>query len=375
MKVSIISPIYKGKRYIASLIEQAETCKIVAGQAVDVELILSNDYPNEPLETYESNIIKIIVLNAEDNGGIQKARIRGLEVSNGDYITFLDQDDKLYPEYIKSQLGAIGDVDAVVCRCINEGRLNFNVSAPFEKMITREYMLTKGDPIVSTGSVMIRRTSIPEVWKENILQTSGADDYFLWLCMLAENCVFALNQEVVFEHIVNGINTSLDTQRMLRSERELFETIKKLELFKGEEAKQLDLLEKAIVQRQIRLLDKFRLMFFTLNNLMALQEEGITLHQILLEREISHLAIYGAGYVGNRIYGLLKNTDVRVECFVDQNAEFLDTPVPACKMDNIPTGVDGILVTLLQGADAVAKELHNLYPKLKTIEISELTNI
>ena len=375
MKVSIISPIYKGKKFIKPLIEQAEACKKATGADVEVELVLSNDYPEEPLETYESELIKIKVINAECNGGIQVARIRGLEQADGEYITFLDQDDILFPEYIKSQLESIGEADAVVCRCINEGKLNYNVSMPFEKMITREYMLTKGAPMVSTGSVLIRKESIPVEWKENILKVSGADDYFLWLCMLATGCVFSLNQKVMFEHVVNGMNTSLNTYRMFESEHEMFETIKRIELFKGKELQMINSLEKAIYIRQLKLLDKFRIMFFSLNDILSMHERGVTLESILMNDGISNLAIYGAGYLGNRLYGILKNTNINVECFVDQNAEYLDAPISVCLKDNIPTAVDGILITMLQDTGGIKDELAKRYPNAKVIELLDLINM
>ena len=375
MKVSIISPIYKGKKFIQPLIEQVETCKKIAGDDVEVELVLSNDYPEEPLEVYKSELITIVVLNAECNGGIQVARIRGLECATGDYITFLDQDDILFPEYIKSQLESIGEADAVVCRCINEGKLSYNVSAPFEKMITREYMLTQGDPIVSTGSVLIRNDSIPVTWKENILKVSGADDYFLWICMLAEGCVFALNQKVLFEHVVNGMNTSLNTYRMFESEHEMFESIKRIALFKGEELQMINSLEKAIYIRQLKLLDKFRLMFFSLNNILSMQESGVTLERILMNDGISNLAIYGAGYLGKRVFGILKDTNINVECFVDQNAAYLDVPISVCLKDNIPTIVDGILITMLQDTGGIKYELAKMYPGMKIVELLDMLNM
>lgn len=373
MKVSIISPIYKGKQYIRQLIEQVETCKRVVGSDVEVELVLSNDYPEEPLSAQESNLISIVVLNAECNGGIQQARIRGLAGATGDFITFLDQDDILFPEYIKSQLESIGTADAVVCRTINEGKLTYNASMPFEEVITREYMLTKGDPIVSTGSVMIKKESVPKEWKENLLKVSGADDYFLWLCMLATGCTFALNQEVLFERVVNGMNTSLNTYRMLESEHEMFSTIKQIKLFKGKEVQMLDSLERAIYQRQLKLLDKFRLMFFALNDILSLQENGVVLDDFLMREGIRNLAIYGAGYIGTRIYGILKNTDINVKCFVDQNADYLKTPIMVCRKENIPL-VDGILITMVQGTSGLKKELEQMYPNLKIIELEKLIN-
>ena len=76
--VSIIVPIYHGKKYISKLVEMAEVCKEKAGVQVKVELILSNDDPDACIEDgYFSELVDIRVLNTEVNRGIQGARIRG----------------------------------------------------------------------------------------------------------------------------------------------------------------------------------------------------------------------------------------------------------------------------------------------------------
>lgn len=44
-----------------------------------------------------------------------------------------------------------------------------------------------GCAITSPGHCLIRKTSIPQLWKENILKNNGSDDLLLWLLMLEEN--------------------------------------------------------------------------------------------------------------------------------------------------------------------------------------------
>ena len=81
--VSIIVPIYHGKKYISKLVEMAEVCKEKAGVQVKVELILSNDDPDACIEDgYFSELVDIRVLNTEGSrepgsGGLrhQKERI------------------------------------------------------------------------------------------------------------------------------------------------------------------------------------------------------------------------------------------------------------------------------------------------------------
>ncbi len=136
--ISIIVPLYYGNQYIPRLIHEVEVCKKKAGSLVKVELILSNDAPDSKIEAnFSSDIIDILILNTTENRGIQGARVRGLKAASGDYIVFLDQDDILRPDYIRSQLFHIGDADAVVCRCIHEAKQFYNADMRLEEVITK----------------------------------------------------------------------------------------------------------------------------------------------------------------------------------------------------------------------------------------------
>ena len=154
-RVSIIVPIYQGKKYIPKLIKMAEMCQEKAQNQQGIELILSNDDPHEKIEeSLFSDTITIHILNTEINRGIQAARIRGLEAANGDFVVFLDQDDILYPDYINSQLSHLGDADTAVCRCIHENQQFYNADRKFEEVISKGYMMQKGNPIISAGQVL-----------------------------------------------------------------------------------------------------------------------------------------------------------------------------------------------------------------------------
>ena len=86
-RVSIIVPIYQGKKYIHKLIKMEEMCQEKAQNQQGIELILSNDDPHEKIEeSLFSDTITIHILNTEINRGIQAARIRGLEAANGDFV-------------------------------------------------------------------------------------------------------------------------------------------------------------------------------------------------------------------------------------------------------------------------------------------------
>lgn len=99
-KVSIIVPIYNSELHLSRCIDS-----ILAQTYTDFELILindgSNDKSREICDYYATKDRRIIVVHKE-NGGTSSARNRGLNVANGEYITFVDSDDTISTDYLST---------------------------------------------------------------------------------------------------------------------------------------------------------------------------------------------------------------------------------------------------------------------------------
>lgn len=91
MKISIIVPVYNASRYLCECIES-----ILSQSFRDFELILVNDGSTDDsldiCKKYEKSDDRIIVVS-QANGGVSKARNRGLDVAKGKWIIFADADD------------------------------------------------------------------------------------------------------------------------------------------------------------------------------------------------------------------------------------------------------------------------------------------
>lgn len=358
-RITIITPIYHGKRYIPSLIRQAEDCAQYMKDKIDIELLLVNDAPDESLnESYCSKYIQITVLDTDINRGIHGARVRGLENCAGEYVLFLDQDDKIAPAYIQSQLKHMGMADAVVCRCIHENKPYYNADRPFENMMCKEYMLADGCPIISPGQVLLRRESVPRVWTENIMRNNCADDFFLWLCMAGCAKTFALNEEILFEHVVRYDNTSWNSLRMMDSEAEMVELLKKNHVFTGDDIEGLNHMLMKIKKKHMDNLDKFRRMFYILNDWTTLRESGKRIVPYLKRQNIHSIAIYGIGYLGKHLLQEVeKDGGLEIRYLIDRNAEWIHEAYPVRTMEDQLDKVDGVIVTLVQGEGRVVDQV------------------
>ncbi len=357
--VTVIVPIYYGQKYVKGIIAQVEAASRQMHPKDSVELLLVNDAPDAPLKESElrSKSIKIVVLNTDINRGIHGARVWGLSHAEGEYIIFLDQDDIISQDYICDQLSKIGKADAVVCRLISANKLQYTDSHRFEDVITKDYMLDCWNPIESPGQVLIRKSSIPDAWKQNIMKHNGADDYFLWLCMFAEGRTFALNQKVLFEHIVTEWNTSSNTNLMMDSECEMIQLILENHVFSGEDEKRIQRLPNILRKNHVTELEICRDAYSVYDKWLAQTLDGHNPVETFSKAGIKTVAIYGAGYIGKSIYKLMKQTTVQIVFYLDRNANYINLEIPAYTIEDSPQEVGGIIISLFKGAELIKENL------------------
>lgn len=112
-KVSVIVPVYNCINYLADAVNS------VIGQDCfgSVELILvddgSSDGSAELCEKFSEKYDNIVAVH-QPNAGVSAARNHGMKISHGEYIAFLDSDDRYEGGFI-SQMLQKGDADAVCC--------------------------------------------------------------------------------------------------------------------------------------------------------------------------------------------------------------------------------------------------------------------
>lgn len=359
--ISVVVPIYHGKQYIAGVLNQMEACKQCLEEEDYLEVIFVNDAPDDPImQIKDRESVHIMVINTDDNIGIHGARIKGLKRSSGEYILFLDQDDSIRPEYFSSQLSVIGEGDAVVCQALHGKKKFYANQDVFKKMMCKEFIMGEWNAIISPGQVLLRRTSIPDIWMKNIIRHNGGDDWFLWLCMFAKQSVFTLNQEILYEHVVHGRNYSEDLVKMLQTEQEVICLVKEKRIFSEEDfLRLLDGFFKRNVSR-IHQLNALKRKCTVLERWMSLKRKQVNLSTYFIRKNIQEVAIYGCGTLGEEVYDTLKS-DIRVKYFIDQNAYKLKKEIPVYVLQDKLPEVDGVIITLVDDAKQVEKEVRKIF--------------
>ena len=117
--ISIVVPVYNAERFIE------ETIKTVLNQTYEKwELILvddcSKDNSKQIIEKFMQNDSRIKYYCQEKNGGPALARHKGIDLSTGNYICFLDADDLWDKDKLRKQTDFIKEKKCAFCFTSNE---------------------------------------------------------------------------------------------------------------------------------------------------------------------------------------------------------------------------------------------------------------
>lgn len=112
-KVSVIVPVYNSSKYLRESLSslQQQTYQ-------DFEVLLVNDGSTDDslsiCEEFASNDARFKVFS-KPNGGVSSARNYGLDRAVGKYVTFMDNDDYVYPDWLEYMAREIVDCDLLIC--------------------------------------------------------------------------------------------------------------------------------------------------------------------------------------------------------------------------------------------------------------------
>ncbi len=97
--ISIILPVFNGEKYLAAAIES-----VIAQTIRDWELLIIDDgsKDNSPAicDDYAAKDTRIRVFH-QPNGGVNSARAKGVDNATGEFLAFLDADDRFVPDALE----------------------------------------------------------------------------------------------------------------------------------------------------------------------------------------------------------------------------------------------------------------------------------
>ena len=113
--ISIIVPVYNVEKYLNRCIDS-----LISQTYQNIEIILvddgSTDSSSEIVDGYLKKDNRIKVFH-KDNGGLSDARNKGIEISKGKYLSFVDSDDYVTNTYIETLYNTIIEYEADISIC------------------------------------------------------------------------------------------------------------------------------------------------------------------------------------------------------------------------------------------------------------------
>ena len=128
--ISIIVPVYKAEKFLNRCVDS-----VIAQTYQDWELILVDDgSPDQSgviCDNYSRNDQRIKVFHKQ-NGGVSSARNLGLNNAQGEWITFVDADDYILPDYLERFITS-ADADLVISGSKRFGDSDVDYSIPEDR--------------------------------------------------------------------------------------------------------------------------------------------------------------------------------------------------------------------------------------------------
>lgn len=211
--VSIIIPCFNQAHFLSEAIESAlnQTWPHIEIVVVDDG---STDNTSEVAARYAAGRCV-----RQDNQGLAAARNTGLRCSNGDYLIFLDADDRLLPEAAETGLQHL---DAHPEWAFVSG--GYRIVAEFEAVIHEPFPVPENGDFaallrncyIGAGSAVLYRRAVFEHVQGFRSTFDETADYDLYL-RIARDFAVGSHDRIIVEYRKHGLNMTQDPARMLKA--------------------------------------------------------------------------------------------------------------------------------------------------------------
>jgi len=176
IRISVIIPVYNASTTIIQCLES-----VIKQTKPVYEIIVIDDGSTDNTlfivtRFKESNKIDNLIIISQSNSGPSKARNKGIKKAVGNWIAFLDSDDKWLPDKIEKQVAVIEqnkDVSIIGTAFLSKDKNYYKKSEQigFKKMLFKNRFLT--------STVLVRKEVVSKFLFDEKL--SYAEDQKLWL--------------------------------------------------------------------------------------------------------------------------------------------------------------------------------------------------
>lgn len=183
-KISIVIPVYNASKYLSKCLDS-----VVNQNYSNIEIVLVNDGSKDNsgsiCDEYSSKDKRVKVIHKE-NGGVSSARNTGIDNASGKYVTFIDSDDLVHPDYIKKLVSNLDNDTLSVCE-IEE----FKNDVSFSNIDSDNNIVLNKDEFIELCKMTLLNTPCCKLFKLDILKENKI--YFDNKLSLGEDLLFNLD--------------------------------------------------------------------------------------------------------------------------------------------------------------------------------------
>lgn len=269
---------------------------------------------------------------SERDSGIFHAMNKGISRAGGEFLFFLNAGDTLHEDDV---LDKVADVTAGADIVI--GDVAFK-----DETGLKEHVYAVGRELkenLERGKNVCHQV----IFASKVCLKEGFDEQFQtcadydWLCrqVSAGRRIVKVNA-VITDFDIHGVTYQVRYQK--QHWKEYFTIIEKY--FPELKFKYSEEVKKLFVQER-----KERFQYKFMNQWLFLKQRGVDFGSFFIRQNIYSIAIYGAHYMGERLYDELKGSQVNVKYVIDRNADKKEWEIPAVHPEDELETVDAVVIT------------------------------
>lgn len=255
--ISIIVPAYNAEKTLLESLESLmrQSYKnfeviIIDDGSTDDTLIIAHEYKKKD---------KRFQYFHQENSGVSIVRNRGIELSNGKYICFLDADDYFEDSYLEKMYNEIIEADSDICYCGYNIISNNSKSIKKTKFKAKNVLLGNifGKINVNTTGWMIKKEFLEE---KNIIfsiDVSWGEDIEFFYKALSETKKISFVNQYLTNYRVDHNENQLSSFSLDKIDKD-FESIMKI--VNNKNINKSNVIEKALIEYRLQALIIYRLM-------------------------------------------------------------------------------------------------------------------
>lgn len=234
--VSIITPMYKGAKFVGETIES-----VLAQDYTDWEMIIVDDCSPDNgagiavVQSYAQNDSRIRLIASKENRGSSGSRNIAIQEAKGKYIAFLDSDDLWHPSFLSQQVSFLNNNEASIVfssyRRIDENTKE-EILRPFIVPERVNYKsLLKTCPIFPSTAIY----DVDKCGKYYFNESLGSmrDDYVYWLQML-KNIDYAYgNKAVLVDYRIRKDSVTASKKKVIKPQWNVLRKVEKVSFIKS----------------------------------------------------------------------------------------------------------------------------------------------